>query len=1062
MDIASLASVVPVILLSAGSLRIGPIGFLDLGPSTARDAAVRVFGARLVNDPRQLQDVRAVWIHWDTPDAPSAAMDAGWTASLRSFVEQGGGLLLTGPALRLLNRLGVEPVQPRCLPGGEDNISAGFVPVPGCRAHPLFAGFGDCAAMVASSGFPSICDFWGTGGPRGGTVLARAVPDEGEQPVVEYALGRGRILAIGWRLPDFRAVPNRYASSRDRLIRNGLTYLAAGRWFDLGQAAAWNGRKVTISLVPNSHGTICGWLVPWNEERRKVIEVLQRHLEYLRKEPSYRFALSEVPNVISARELLPPRDWRYLVDQIRAGRVELVNSFFLEPDTNLADGEALCQMAIQGVRWQREVMGQTPSTCWMIDAVGMHCQMPQIVKKTGISSIVFTRGNRCASGLFQWEAPDGSTVIAAHWPYYAYFGQPDTPGALFDAKTTDDAAQRALEATAQSAAAAAPGHRILIPIGNGDYSEPPSRPGFLEEEIARWNQAHPARPMEITTPGPFFRSILGDQQERHSLPVYRGELDYSWPAFDINMPFVKQRFRRAEHLLATAEKAAALANLDGMAYPAQELLNCWYLMLLNMDRNTIWGAAIEDVFRGKEWNATDRFDAVERTAGEVLQRSLGFLGARCSSGGSAGALLLFNPLSWRRSPLQILDLPAGARGWRMRDARGREIPTQLLEGPGHPRLAIETAVPALGYKLVHVEPPSAPEGGFAPATGHRFTTRFYSLALDPATGAIQSLTTRSGQELLAGPSNILTEETGADEHFPKPKAERRVTATSSDGPPPRISVRRGPLATEIRIEGRLGSSPVTRSLVLYRDIPRIDCRTELDWRGSSRLVAIRVRLKSGLQAVCGVPYGHVQRGDGFYPTVGWSDHSSASGGLTVLDRGIPNREISGNDLGLLILNSVPQYMGHPCPSLAANGRQIFEYSLIPHGADFEPWRAAAASWDVEEPVAAAEVTPRGHEAAERSYGDTGPRIVLGALRREGSVTVMRLVNLDDRPASGLRLRFPHQGIIVTNLVGEKDGQGDATALFRPQEIRTLEVSAGTGVARTTPLQGWGDLTEKLK
>ena len=1063
MDLPILG-IVPAILISAGVRLPSQVAFLDLGPSATRDAAVRLYHATLLPPTGAPgAGVRVLWIHWDTPNAPQGTLQPEVLNTIRHFVENGGGLLLTGPALRMLNALGMEPAEPRYLPSGKDAIAVGFLPLLPCRAHPLFAGFPNGASMVAATGFPAICDFFGTGGPKHGTVLARAVPDEGEMPIVEYSLGRGRILAIGWRLPDFRPVANPYASNRDLLFRNALAYLASGNWFDLNQVEAWNRRTITMSLVPNSHGTICGWLVPWTEERRKVVDVLARHLNYLRAEASYRFALSEVPNLISARELLPPNDWQYLLDQIRAHRVELVNSFFLEPDTNIADGEALCQMAIQGVRWQQATLGQTPSTCWMIDAVGMHSQMPQIVRKTGISSIVFTRGNRGGSSLFQWEAPDGSRVVASFWPYYAWFGQPDSPGALFDPKATEAGAQRALEATANSAAAAAPGDRILIPIGSGDYSEPPARPGFLEAELAQWNRAHPTRIMHITTPGPFFRGLFADGGAIDALPIYRGELDYSWPAFDINMPFVKQRFRTAEHLLASAEKAATLANLAGMEYPAQDLLNCWYQLLLNMDRNTIWGAAIEDVFRGKEWNATDRFDAVEQTALRVVNQSLTFLGSRCSPNSGGRALLLFNPLSWQLSPLQFLDVPAGSGGWKLWDDHGKEIPTQLLEGPGHARLAVKVSVPPLGYRLLRMERNRAEGQKFVPTGEYRFATRFYTLTLDPATGAIQSLKNASGQELLGGPSNVLTEETGADEHFPKPRAERRVTATSSDGPAPHITIHKGPLATEVRIEGVLGSSPVVRNITLYRDVPRIDFRTEIDWRGSSRIIAVRFRLGKASPAICGIPYGQIRRQDGFYPTVGWSDHAWDAGGLALLDRGIANREVYGQDVALLVLNSVPQYMGHPCPSLAGNGLQVFEYSLVPHGPKWGAWRAAVASWELQEPVLACEVSPAGTEAWERSYVDTGPRVSIGALRREGGSTVLRAVNLDDAPAPlNLRLHFPNAGIHITNLLGEAATEGNARAKLAPQEIRTLQIQAGNGEVHTTPLRHWSELTEKLR
>ncbi len=1010
------------------------IGFVDKGDSSAKEFALKSLHAKMVDD--RFDGFDTVWWHGDQTSPTS-----GLTPHLREFVEKGGGLLLTGTALTSLNSVGIESAPLRRLEAGSDNFVAGFRPLIPTKTHPLFQGLTG-ETSVTSGGHPPTADFHGTGGPIEGIPIAQAWPDEGEWPIVEYAVGKGRILAIGWRLPDYGRANNRYRANLERLTRNALDYLAGHKWFDISPVRQWMNRPITVDMVPNSHGTICGWLLPWSGERQKVADILNQHLYYMRNQPSYRFALSEVPNLITAKEKLTDDQWMRLKEEMDAGRVELVNSFFLEPDTNLADGEALCQMAIQGVRWQQEEMGRTPSTCWMIDAVGMHAQMPQIVSKTGISSIVFTRGNPTGSTVFRWRSPDGSELFGVNWPVYGWFGQPEHPGSVFAEATVHENALRDFEETKRYIALNSPTDAALVPTGYGDYSLPPAKPGFAEQLIEEWNAAHPKDKFQFTTPSSFLKNLKSD-----GLPVLDGELGYSWLAFNVNMPWVRQRFRHSEHLLMEAEKAATLANLHGFDYPAQDLYTCWIQLLLNMDRNTIWGAAIESVFRGdEEWNATDRFDFVDRIAGRVLEDALRYVGGKMAASKEEATILVFNPLSWPRE--ETCELPI-APGTIVRDNTGRLIPTQTLDG----KVVGLVKTPALGYTTLHVSSGVPTESKSTKAA--TIKTPYYTLTINPTSGAIASLKDKGGKELLSGESNELRIETGAEQHFPAPRQQRKIVGTSGETKPA-IAVEEGPLAWVITVENSLGKdSPLRRQITLYRHSPRIDFKTRLDWRGESKIVSVHFRLPGNGQSEQGIPYGRQQRGEGLFPVVGWSDH----GGAALLDKGITNREAYGDDVALLLLNSLPQYIEHPCPSLAGNGINEFEYALLPHD---NRTNIAAESWKYEEPLIAMTVsTGGGNLAAEKSYLQTGPNIVAAALRREGAGQVLRLVNLSGKSGKAdLKIGYDQTGMTTTNLLGiPMDAE---TGMLHPQEIRTLAIKAGSGEAKTKPIREWRELTTKVR
>ena len=122
------------------------------------------------------------------------------------------------------------------------------------------------------------------------------------------------------------------------------------------------------------------------------------------------------------------------------------------------------------------------------------------------------------------------------------------------------------------------------------------------------------------------------------LPTVKGGTRFTFDSFWIQSPKVKTWYRRDEHALQAAETAATIASLKtDYAYPAQDFYHGWLQMLLNMDRNTLWGAAGGMVFEMRtSWDARDRFQWVEehsQAATEAAVRKLAGKGdarRRCS------------------------------------------------------------------------------------------------------------------------------------------------------------------------------------------------------------------------------------------------------------------------------------------------------------------------------------------------------------------------------------------------------------------------------------------------
>ena len=175
---------------------------------------------------RTLTAYDVVWYHQgDSIDQNGLAYRTKTLDALRAYVTDGHSLYLSGAALAMVRQLRVEPIQPRRGGPGNDGSPAGLVPL--CTDHPIFRGLsaGGRPVDISNRGFPAFADFHASGGPTRGMLLART-PGGSENPLVEYELGKGRIVAMGWRLPHYSYLDNPHRNNLEQLTANILAYLA--------------------------------------------------------------------------------------------------------------------------------------------------------------------------------------------------------------------------------------------------------------------------------------------------------------------------------------------------------------------------------------------------------------------------------------------------------------------------------------------------------------------------------------------------------------------------------------------------------------------------------------------------------------------------------------------------------------------------------------------------------------------------------------------------------------------------------------------------------------------
>jgi hypothetical protein len=249
--------------------------------------------------PFRSKDYQVVWIHQPSfckpvekgkPIVPSNVLMPTLTSNafineMRSYLNNGGGLLLSGVAGLYTMPLKLETVQPnRVMESGfyPKHISIGLAPAPGFAGHPVLRGFPEDGKL--SNGIIRDCNVvweccWENIKPTGRVVANEYKDVYGRNgavaTVVEYSCGKGKVLVMGGLGCNLN--PNSLPGERSNKVRDrvretyfhSLEYLAGSTQFAVSEEAVKKAMEKADSRVFLPVG---GWLFnidPKNEGQGK-------------------------------------------------------------------------------------------------------------------------------------------------------------------------------------------------------------------------------------------------------------------------------------------------------------------------------------------------------------------------------------------------------------------------------------------------------------------------------------------------------------------------------------------------------------------------------------------------------------------------------------------------------------------------------------------------------------------------------------------------------------------------------------------------------------------------
>jgi alpha-mannosidase len=660
----------------------------------------------------------------------------------------------------------------------------------------------------------------------------------------------------------------------------------------------------TVHAVGHGHIDVA-WLWPLAETRRKAARTFFIALALMRRRRDYHYLQSQPALYDMVFEQHPALEAE-VRQRIAEGRWEATGAMYVEPDTNMPNGESLVRQLVLGRRRLRALAGEHESqVLWLPDTFGFSWALPQLLVQAGIRWFFtikpsWNETNQLPADTFWWRGVDGSQVLAhvgTTPSVYTFGGQAWTS---YNAQMT--AAEllgtwQGRHDTAQS--------DFLMAYGDGDGGGGPNEAMLDAADVLRTLPGLPG--VKLGRADAFFRSI--EAERGPALPTWDDEIYAEFHRGVLTTQGrTKRAHRRCESLLHDTEWLCTLASVLGPAYryPHAELEALWKRLCVTQFHDILPGSSIGAVYD----DAARDFDHIAQVC------------AGCKAQAAAVIEHVFGPCVINTAPNPRTDLVAV----------GADVPVWR---------AAMTHWPAHSVTPLHLTRLDTTDRPHTLRIDARCVeNRFLRAAFDDDGNLVDLYDKVQRRQALAtgGLGNqfqafddrpVYSDAWDIDD--PHGKAFRQTQPGAAFE-----VTESGPLRVSLVITRRLGASTIRQTVTLREGDARLDFHTHVDWRERHSLLKVALPLAVLCRhASYEIQWAHIQR-----PThrntswdeakfegalQRWVDLSEAGFGVSVLNDGRHGADVRGHTVRLSLLRSPTE----PDPQ-ADQGEHEFTYSLLCH------------------------------------------------------------------------------------------------------------------------------------
>ena len=623
-----------------------------------------------------------------------------------------------------------------------------------------------------------------------------------------------------------------------------------------------------IYVVPFSHLDLY-WACTQEECLSRGNFIISRAIELAKRYPQSRYLLETevfVANFVDSHR--GTKELEDLKQLVKEGRIEIA-PLWAAIYQNQTRGEALVRNLIYGKRYAREVFGVDPRVAHLADIPGFTRQYPQILSEAAIPYMVMTRMGPRDLSLFQWKAPDSSSVLV--WNTINGYGWGVGLGLHLDLDkdrlATISHEIKDVQATTNGPVYMAWGTDLFAPSDK------------LIDNIGALNQNLSPLHFRMATADEFFRAASATPH----IPGLSGEIPSSWANLTTSLVPLWPPAVSATDTLVSAEKFAAINYaLRYAPYPDKAFEALWKDNLKSLDHNN-------DGQGGEIGDERKLGYAQEASlgAGQILRDSLRNIAERVQQPFPRSTpIVVFNPLSWKRDDLVEAHLTLFGevatndnedyeKGMRLIDAGGTSVPFQVEQYADGSSRSLDLAfiahqVPSVGYKTYYLIPSKSADT-YSNACEVKLDNdnnakrahdaigadvlenEYYRVSVDRATGRIDLFDKELNQTVSKGIAVAASEERGGDDqNIILPSGRTIVNVIDS------IELEENsPVRAVLRINGNVGGTPIVQRLTLYRGIKKIDLDNTIDWKPgrSMNMEQVFPIEQERVEIRNGIPYG---------------------------------------------------------------------------------------------------------------------------------------------------------------------------------------------------------------
>ncbi len=599
-----------------------------------------------------------------------------------------------------------------------------------------------------------------------------------------------------------------------------------------------------VHMIGNAHIDPV-WLWRWSEGLSEMVSTCRTMVGLLKKSDDLVFTKGEAA-MYEWIEKTDPNLFEEIAKLIRAGRWEIVNGWWVQPDCNLPSGESFVRQSLYGKRYFFDRFGVDVKTGYNVDSFGHAATLPQILKKSGFEGYVFMRPNASEKDLpsvFRWRSPDGSETTAFRL------------SRNYETRRDRGNLENHVKASLADASDLAGSTMSFYGVGNHGGGPTMAQVRYVRNH----RNFSDGVTLEFSTTERYFDGIKDRVKD---LPVVEDELQYhSIGSYSVNSK-IKIMNRKCENSLLAAEGFAAIASeIERIPYPYERLEKAWKSLLFNQFHDLLGGTSVKESYE----DACEELGGVIHEANRIKQVSLQTLAASIDTDGGGMPFTVFNPSPFEREEYVEFEPWLNWGAWRDKilvDPDGEQVEYQRI----HPseimrntyRILFRTKVPPMGYctyRLRKGEPMKRPE---LQVQRNSVENGFYRLEFTDD-GRFKSFYDEKGKiERFSNPSNV-------------PLVINDRTDTWSHGIPgyPRESksmkggraelIENGTLRTTFRIVWRYKNSRITEYVSAYADDPVLRVHFTVNWHEPYKLLKLGYFFEETQKIFAEVPYGIIER-----------------------------------------------------------------------------------------------------------------------------------------------------------------------------------------------------------